>query len=124
MFIGVMLNMAAFTNTIKGFMPGNIDRQTVTQEPGTFGRYKEEASKVLNKKTGEPYMNMSFVKSFDDRPFDIEKASEMPIKPNIQLTNEQKMEGMLNPDIDDRPFVKVSLGPKLTKYARINLPQK
>ena len=123
MLIGVS-TMAVFANTIKGFMPGRINRQTVTQEPGTFGTYKETESKVLNKKTGEPRMNTSFVKSFDDRPFDIEKASEMPIRPNIQLTDEQKMEGMLNPDIDDRSFVKVKTGPKLTKFAQINLPQR
>lgn len=122
MFVGVS-TMAVFANTIKGFMPGRINRQTVTQEPGTFGTYKETESKVLNK-NGEPYMNTSFVKSFDDRSFDIEKASEMPIKPNIQLTDEQVMEGMLNPGIDDRSFVKVKTGPKLTKVAQINLPQR
>ena len=122
MLIGVS-TMAAFANTIKGFMPGNIDRQAVTQEPGTFGTYNESESEVINKKTGEPYMNMSFVKSFDDRPFDIEKASEMPIRPNIQLTNEQELEGILKP-IDDRPFIQVKTGLKMPRSTQINLPQR
>lgn len=124
MLIGVS-TMAVFANTIKGFMPGRIDRQTVTQEPGTFGTYREKESKckVLNK-YGEPYMDTGFSRVMDDRPFDIEKASEMPIRPNIQLTDEQKMEGMLNPDIDDREFLKIKTGPKLTRLAKINLPQR
>jgi hypothetical protein len=48
----------------------------------------------------------------------------MPIRPNIKLTDEQKMEGMLNPGIDDRSFAKVYLSPKLTKLVHINLPQR
>lgn len=119
----VVNTMTVFANTIRGFMPGRVNRQTVTQAPGTFGFYKETESKTINKKTGEPYMDTSFVKSFDDRPFDIEKASEIPIKPNIKLTDEQKMEGILK-YIDDRPFVKVHLGSKVTKLVHINLPQR
>ena len=123
MLIGVS-TMAVFANTIKGFMPGRINRQTVTQEPGTFGTYNESESKVLNKKTGEPRMNTSFIKSFDDRPFDIEKASEMPIRPNIQLTDEQEMEGILNPGVDDRDVLNIKTGPKSSRSAQINLPQR
>ena len=123
--IGGILNMAAIANTFKGFLPGRIDKQTVTQEPGSFGTYKEESSEVLNKRTGEPYMNTSFVKAFNDSPFDIEKASEMPIRPTLKFTLKQQVDNLshaMDGTRDDRPFLKDTQG-KNTRYFKMSLPQ-
>lgn len=39
--VGVLSNMAAISNAISGFYPGNIDRKNVTQSGGMFINYDE-----------------------------------------------------------------------------------
>ena len=116
--IGGIFNMAVIANTLKGFMPGKIDRQNVTQEPGSFGTYTEKESKVPGR------FNSSFVTdpNLINRPFDIEKESQNPIKPTIKPENfEQEMEWMLNED--KRDFLTDKQG-KNTRMFHIDLPQR
>ena len=119
-----IVNMAVFANTLKGFMPGNINRQNVTQEPGSFGTYMER-EKVLNTKYGpKTVYDTGFVKTIKDKPFDIEKDSEMPIRPTIKLTEEQKFNSIFNHFLDDRSKLEVKTGPKSSRISNINLPQR
>ena len=109
--------MAVIANTLKGFMPGRIDKQNVTQEPGSFGTYTERENKFGRYDT-------SFYKTINDRPFDIEKASEMPIRPTIKLSTEQLIDSAMNPMYDDRSRLMIKTGPKSSQISNINLPQR
>ena len=115
--IGGIFNMAVIANTIKGFMPGRIDKQNVTQEPGSFGTYTERENKYGRYDT-------SFYRTINDRPFDIEKASEMPIRPTIKLSTEQLIDSAMNPMYDDRSQLMIKTGPKSSQISNINLPQR
>ena len=115
--IGGIFNMAVIANTIKGFMPGRIDKQNVTQEPGSFGTYTERENKFGRYDT-------SFYRTINDRPFDIEKASEMPIRPTIKLSTEQLIDSAMNPMYDDRSRLMIKTGPKSSQISNINLPQR
>lgn len=116
--IGGIFNMAVIANTLKGFMPGRIDKQNVTQEPGSFGTYTER-----ERKPGK--YDTSFYKTINDKPFDMEKALENPIRPTFRFTLEQQVDNLshaFDGTRDDRPFLKDVQG-KNTRYFKIDLPQ-
>lgn len=122
--IGGIFNMAVIANTIKGFMPGRIDKQNVTQEPGSFGTYTER-ERVFNTKNGpKTVYDTNFYRIINGRSFDIEKASEMPIRPTIKLSTEQLIDSAMNPMYDDRSRLMIKTGPKSSRISNINLPQR
>ena len=109
--------MAAIANTLqmKGFMPGNIDLQNVTQEPGNFVQSYRQTERTMNTRNGpKTVYDIDSIGVMPTKQFDLEKESENPIKPTIKRK--------FNPDNfakDDRPKLKIN-----GHISAFRLPQK
>ena len=115
--IEVLIVMSAIANTLqmKGFIPGNIDKQNMTQEPGNFMSYYKQTEKTMNTRNGpKTYYDIDSTGVMPTKSFDLEKESENPIKPTIKRD--------FNPSNfakDDRPRLKVA-----GHISAFRLPQK
>ena len=112
-----MLSYRAFANTfqMKGFIPGNIDKQNLSQEPGNFVQSYKQTERTMNTRNGpKTVYDIASTGVMPTKQFDLEKDSENPIKPTIKRS--------FNPDNfakDDRTRLKIN-----GHLSAFRLPQK